>query len=84
MMKTDPVEMWICEKYGVAMMAANARVFCARRFASANGRDGELTACGFVHCRACSRGAREYYLSSRSKERSADKVGETSDRTMSK
>jgi len=66
-METDPVPMWVCGKYGVSMMSVNAPVFCARRYAFANGLQGEA-AQGFDHCRTCKRGAREYSIGRRRHE----------------
>lgn len=60
---TDSVQMWFCTKYGVAMSAAYAAVFCARRFAAANGNDAARIS--FGRCRTCSRGAAEYRLAKR-------------------
>lgn len=50
--------MWHCTKYGVAMSAAYAAAFCARRFAAANHKDAARIS--FSRCRVCSRGAKEH------------------------
>ena len=61
--ETDNTEMWICWKYGVAMLAAHAAAFCARRFAAANRKDA--AGIMFNRCRWCTRGAAEYKLAKR-------------------
>ena len=56
---TDNLTMWICEKYGVSMLASHAADMCARRFAAANSR-GNGDSISFSHCRTCARGRAEY------------------------
>ncbi len=70
--ETDRIAMWMCRKYGVKMMAAHAAVFCARRFAAANGKDG-IEAAFFEHCRTCARGAAAYDLNGSTGRRPADR-----------
>ena len=59
--ETDNLPRWTCQAYGVTMLTANAAAFCARRFAAANGKDGDERF-ALSHCRTCARGASEYEL----------------------
>jgi hypothetical protein len=61
--EADSAQMWRCTKYGVAMLAAYAAAFCARRFAAANQKDAARIS--FGRCRECSRGAAAYKLARR-------------------
>ncbi len=60
-MSIDKFKMWTCTRYGVAMLAAHAPGFCARRFVAANREEGSYAA-GFLYCRTCARGATQYEL----------------------
>ncbi len=60
-MPIDKFEMWTCTRYGVTMLAAHARGFCARRFVAAN-REERSYAAGFLYCQTCARGATQYKL----------------------
>jgi hypothetical protein len=63
---TDNLTMWVCEKYGVSMLASHATDICARRFAAANNK-GTRDGISFSHCRTCARGRTEYKLAGRKK-----------------
>ena len=62
---TDNLTMWVCEKYGVSMLASHAADNCARRFIAANSK-GACAGITFSQCRTCARGSAVYKLAGRS------------------